>query len=177
MLGAFLINVSIVTLETAGTQQQAESQAESQEGLIATVNGGDDGTIVNVTAINGSTLDNQTARGTATEAVINNGSSSGNNVSITIGVSIVSGASILTDTAFQPNPVNVSVLVGTVIWANEDLVPHTVTSGENGEPDGKFDSSIIGPEETFSFTFTEAGAYSYFCILHPNMVGTVNVMS
>jgi plastocyanin len=28
---------------------------------------------------------------------------------------------------------------------------------------------------TFSHTFTEAGQYPYFSVLHPNMVGTVSV--
>jgi plastocyanin len=119
-------------------------------------------------------IDNNIAAGTTTEPVTNNGSSNSNDAAANTGVSIVSDASILTDSAFHPNPVNVSVL-GTVTWANHDLVPHTVTSGENGQADGKFDSSIMGPEETFSFTFTEAGNYPYFCMLHPNMVGIVRV--
>jgi plastocyanin len=94
-------------------------------------------------------------------------------------VSIVSGASSLTDTAFQPNPVQVSV-GSTVTWTNDDSQPHTVTSGSNGQPDGKFDSSpnfnpLLNPGQTFSHTFTEAGQYPYYCALHPNMVGTVSV--
>jgi plastocyanin len=28
---------------------------------------------------------------------------------------------------------------------------------------------------TLEHTFTEAGEYPYFCLLHPNMVGTVSV--
>ena len=75
-------------------------------------------------------------------------------------VSIPSGSSSLTDTAFQPNPVQVSV-ADTVTWTNDDLQPHTVTSGENGAPDGKFDSSpnfnpLLNPGQTFSHTFTIA---------------------
>jgi plastocyanin len=31
------------------------------------------------------------------------------------------------------------------------------------------------PAGTFEYTFTEAGEVPYFCILHPNMVGTVSV--
>jgi nitrite reductase (NO-forming) len=94
-------------------------------------------------------------------------------------VSIVPGASSLTDTAFQPNPIQVSV-GDTVTWTNGDTQPHTVTSGENGTPDGKFDSSpnfnpLLVPGQTFSHTFTEAGQYPYYCALHPNMVGTVSV--
>ncbi len=38
-----------------------------------------------------------------------------------------------------------------------------------------FDSGIMVPGATFDFTFTEAGEYPYFCILHPNVVGIVIV--
>src|SRR5829696_3506859 len=94
-------------------------------------------------------------------------------------VSIVSGSSSLTDTAYQPNPIQVSVGT-TVTWTNDDSQPHTVTSGSNGQPDNKFNSSpnfnpLLNPGQTFSFTFTEEGNYPYFCTLHPNMVGTVSV--
>jgi plastocyanin len=94
-------------------------------------------------------------------------------------VSIVSGSSSLTDTAYQPNPIQVSVGT-TVTWTNNDSQPHTVTSGSNVQPDGKFDSSpnfnpLMAPGQTFSHTFTEAGEYPYYCALHPNMVGTVSV--
>ena len=87
-------------------------------------------------------------------------------------VSIVPGASSLTDTAYSPNPVQVSE-GATVTWTNDDAQPHTTTSRENVTPDGKFDSGILAPKGTFDFTFTEAGEYPYFCLLHPNMVGTV----
>ena len=89
-------------------------------------------------------------------------------------VSIVPGSASLTDTAFQPNPVQVSVGT-TVTWTNNDAQPHTATSGQNATPDGMFDSSIMAPGATFEHTFTEAGEYPYFCLLHPNMVGTVSV--
>jgi nitrite reductase (NO-forming) len=91
-----------------------------------------------------------------------------------IGVSIVPGSSSLTDDANQPNPAQVSV-GGTVTWSNDDSQPHTVTSGEAVTPDGNFDSGIMAPAATFEHTFTEAGEFPYFCLLHPNMVGTVSV--
>src|SRR5215217_2894695 len=90
--------------------------------------------------------------------------------------SIVRGSSELTDDAYQPNPIEVSI-DDTVTWTNDDIAQHTVTSGEGGEPDGEFDSSIMSTGTTFEHTFTEAGEYPYFCTLHPNMVGTVIVMS
>jgi plastocyanin len=89
-------------------------------------------------------------------------------------VSIVPSSSILTTDAFSPNPIQVSVGT-TVTWTNDDAQPHTVNSGENATPSGLFDSPIMAPQATFRFTFTEAGEYPYFCILHPNMVGSVSV--
>ena len=92
----------------------------------------------------------------------------------TTSVSIVQGSSTLTTDAYQPNPVQVSV-GSTVTWTNNDAQPHTATSGENATPDGRFDSGIMAPAATFDHTFTEAGEFPYFCLLHPNMVGTVSV--
>ena len=97
-------------------------------------------------------------------------------------VSIVPGASSgLTNNAFQPNPIQVSI-GDTVTWTNDDSQPHTVTSGINGQPDGRFDSSpnfnpLLASRQTFEYAFTEAGEYPYFCQLHPNMVGTVSVIN
>jgi nitrite reductase (NO-forming) len=90
------------------------------------------------------------------------------------GVSIVPGSSSLTTDSYEPNPVEVSTGT-TVTWTNDDAQPHTATSGEAVTPDGRFDSGIMAPAATFDFTFTEAGEYPYFCLLHPNMVGTVSV--
>jgi aldose sugar dehydrogenase len=92
------------------------------------------------------------------------------------GVSIVPSSSELTDTAYQPNPVQVNV-GATVTWTNDDSTAHTVTSGENVTSDGNFDSGIMAPAATFEHTFAEAGEFPYFCLLHPNMVGTVSVIS
>ncbi|HXG05722.1 MAG TPA: plastocyanin/azurin family copper-binding protein [Nitrososphaera sp.] len=92
---------------------------------------------------------------------------------------IRAGSSSLTDDAYSPNPIEINV-GDTVTWTNRDSTPHTVTSGVNGVPDGKFDSSpnfnpLIAPQQKFSHTFAEAGEFPYYCGLHPNMVGTVIV--
>ncbi len=97
-------------------------------------------------------------------------------------VSVVPGSSTLTDTAYNPNPVEVTV-GQTVVWTNDDSAFHTVTSGTVGAADaGKaFDSGLAGPTaltskgKTFEHTFDAAGEYPYFCTLHPAMVGTVIV--
>jgi plastocyanin len=93
----------------------------------------------------------------------------------TTSISIVPGSTSLTDIAYQPNPVQISV-GDTIIWTNDDSEPHTATSGQNARADGRFDSGIMASTRTFEHTFTEPGEYPYFCILHPNMVGTVSVL-
>src|SRR6188472_2069010 len=97
-------------------------------------------------------------------------------------VSIVSGASTLTDTAFSPNSIEVTV-GQTVVWTNDDSAFHTVTSGTAGAADAgkEFDSGLTGPTaltskgKTFEHTFNRIGDYPYFCTLHPAMVGNVIV--
>jgi plastocyanin len=49
------------------------------------------------------------------------------------------------------------------------------TSDQFVTPANRFDYGILAPAATFDFTFTEAGEYPYFCLLHPNQVGTVIV--
>jgi hypothetical protein len=64
-------------------------------------------------------------------------------------ISIVAGSSSLTDGAYQPNPVQISIGRHTITWTNDDDSQlHTVTSGVNGQSDGRFDSSIMAPAAT-----------------------------
>ena len=84
-------------------------------------------------------------------------------------ITIVSGASGLTSTAYNPNPITVSVGT-TVSWLNSDNTTHT--SVANG---GLFSSPNIAPNSRFNFTFTAAGSFPYRCTIHPNMVGTITV--
>jgi len=72
-------------------------------------------------------------------------------------------------------PANTDVAPGTkVTWTNKDSVGHTVTSGARPNKDGKFDGPL-GAGDTFSFTFTTAGTYQYFCTVHSSMNGTITV--
>ncbi len=64
----------------------------------------------------------------------------------------------------------------TVTWVNRDLEEHSSTSGSPAAPDGRWDSKAISPGGSFSFTFTEAGSFPYFCIHHVNMKATVTVV-
>lgn len=89
-------------------------------------------------------------------------------------VTIPSGAAEQTITEFY-SPKSVSVKVSdSVLWQNSDIGFHTVTSGK-GSSDGLFDSGLYGPGETFSFQFSKAGTFDYFCVVHPWMTGSVTV--
>jgi nitrite reductase (NO-forming) len=95
-------------------------------------------------------------------------------------VSIMKGATTLDNKAFSPNPVKIKV-GSTVVWTNNDNNIHTVTSGAPNSPNAGqvFDSgltSLISPSKTYSHKFTSAGEFSYFCRLHPNMVGQIEVV-
>ncbi|QWG20086.1 cupredoxin family copper-binding protein [Bradyrhizobium sediminis] len=69
---------------------------------------------------------------------------------------------------FEPQQLNVKVGT-TVTWKNRDDIPHTVVSA------GKFRSKTLDTDDSFSFTFTSAGDYKYFCSLHPHMTGMIRV--
>jgi amicyanin len=68
-------------------------------------------------------------------------------------------------------PPSLTVKAGmTVIWRNEDDIPHTVASSTR-----VFKSKALDTDDNFSFTFTEPGSYEYFCSLHPHMTGKIVV--
>jgi plastocyanin len=72
---------------------------------------------------------------------------------------------------FTFNPDTVTVAVNsTVTWVNKDDIPHTIAS-----TDGAFKSMALDTEDKYSYTFTKAGTYPYYCSLHPKMVGKVVV--
>ena len=74
---------------------------------------------------------------------------------------------------FSFGPAALTVSVGTTVtWINRDDFPHTVVSSD--EPKA-FKSKVLDTDEKFSFTFSKAGTYPYFCSIHPKMTGTVMV--
>ena len=72
---------------------------------------------------------------------------------------------------FTFGPKIATVKVGqTVTWTNDDDIPHTVVA-----VDHSFKSKVLDTGEHFTFTFTKAGLFPYFCSLHPHMTGRVIV--
>lgn len=63
---------------------------------------------------------------------------------------------------FAFNPSTLQVTVGTkVTWTNADSVSHSTTSDT-----GIWDSGLLGNGASFSYTFTQAGTYPFYCKPH-----------
>jgi plastocyanin len=76
----------------------------------------------------------------------------------------------IADLAFAPEELTIAA-GSAVTWVNMDpSLPHTATSD-----DEVFDSGNLTEGDEFSFTFEEAGTFSYFCQVHPTMRGTIVV--
>lgn len=95
---------------------------------------------------------------------------------IIVKVSIIPGS-------WDPNqkdnyvPKHIDVIIGvnnTVVWTNDEEldIAHTVTDDLN-----RFDSGLFGKGQQFKYTFTRQGEYSYHCVPHPWMRGSVTVVS
>jgi plastocyanin len=78
---------------------------------------------------------------------------------------------VITIDNFTFTPKELTVAVGTTVkWVNHDDIPHTIV-----EKKTSFRSKALDTDDSYSFTFTSAGTFDYFCGLHPHMVGQVIV--
>jgi plastocyanin len=70
------------------------------------------------------------------------------------------------------NPSTITVAKGTTVtWTNKDNMAHTVNSTTN-----VFSSNgQINPGSSYQFTFTTSGTFTYQCLIHNGMTGTVVV--
>ena len=106
-----------------------------------------------------------------------NATSAGGGNQTTVVMPLGSSAST-SGAGYEPDPVTVSP-GSSVIWDNQDNALHTATSGnpETAVTDGKFDTGLLSANQASEpITMpTEPGEYTYFCTLHPFLVGTVTV--
>lgn len=66
-------------------------------------------------------------------------------------------------TGFKFVPERLEVNAGdTVVWKNEDIVPHTATGK-------KFDSKSLDKGQSWSYVTKQAGSFPYICRFHPTM--------
>ncbi len=96
-------------------------------------------------------------------------------------ITIVQGASLMTTTAFSPNPKTVSLAGGgEVRWVNQDggsvYGGGTPTAHQIMSDDAAFDTSEpFTPGQSYTVILATTGTYHYHCNIHPNMVGTITV--
>jgi plastocyanin len=57
-----------------------------------------------------------------------------------------------------------------IVWLNKDLFPHTVTATGKA-----FDSGSIEPGGSWTYAANKVGEFSYGCIFHPTMKGSLRV--
>ena len=96
-------------------------------------------------------------------------------------ITIVKGASLMTTTAFSPNPKTISLADGgQVRWVNADggsvYGGGTETAHQIMSDDAAFDTSEpFSPGQSYTVILSTTGTYHYHCNIHPNMVGTITV--
>ena len=72
---------------------------------------------------------------------------------------------------FTFTPATLTVTPGTTVtWENDDDIPHTIVT-----PTLKARSKPLDTGDKYSFPFTTAGSFEYFCGLHPHMKGMITV--
>lgn len=75
----------------------------------------------------------------------------------------------IVDFSFEPPALTIND--GDIVtWTNNGAIIHTSTSNT-----GVWDSGILNPGNSFSFTFNGAGDYQYHCAIHTTMTGTITV--
>jgi plastocyanin len=73
---------------------------------------------------------------------------------------------------FTFNPPTITVKPGdSITWVNKDDIPHNVREATAG----KFKCAVMDTGEKCTVAFKDVGEFSYFCSLHPHMVGKVIV--
>jgi plastocyanin len=99
-------------------------------------------------------------------------------------ISIVAGAQSKGPSAFNPDPLTISLGGGGLVtWFNDDVARSDGYGGTTGgvvhnitADDGAFASGTVAPSSTFETTYTATGTYGYHCSIHPTMKGSVVVI-
>lgn len=72
---------------------------------------------------------------------------------------------------FQYTPATLDVARGdTVLWINQDVVPHTATADDQA-----WDTGAVGAKESGRVVVEQRGTYMYGCAFHPNMKAELSV--
>jgi plastocyanin len=76
----------------------------------------------------------------------------------------------MANTAFAPATITASA-GDVVVWTNNDTLPHTATVTD----DPTCTTEQLAGGASGGIVFNTAGSYAFFCKVHPNMTGTVEV--
>jgi len=108
----------------------------------------------------------------------NTTASSQSSGSTSLGPQVIMPNGVGSNQTLNFSPTIITVVIGvnnTVTWINSDTSPHTVTSKTVPSSATGFDSGNMNAGAKFSYTFTVAGTYTYYCQYHFWMQGTVIV--
>lgn len=94
-------------------------------------------------------------------------------------VSILDGSSVQGTPDYEPDSANAS-LDSLVTWVNQDMVPHTATSGTDpADPQSGelFESGFLNQGDDYSIPAADIGKgeHSYYCKVHPFMTSTLTI--
>lgn len=93
----------------------------------------------------------------------------------------IAGAIVLMTAKIRFEPADLTIRAGeTVTWRNDGTIPHTTTDDPAQNPvatshaeyaqlpagAAPWNSGLLQPGQSFSYTFTVPGGYHYFCIPH-----------
>ncbi len=97
-----------------------------------------------------------------------------------VGTTIVIPVGAGTNQSLSYQPATITVVVGvnnTLVWNDNDPIPHTVTSNQVPSGVESFDSGNLNKGDSFSVTLNIPGTYLYHCSYHGWMKGTIIVKS
>jgi plastocyanin len=101
----------------------------------------------------------------------------------TTAIAILQGAAVQGSPDYDPDAAQVPV-GNSIVWDNEDTVPHTATSGtgpQDPESAQLFDTGIVnGGEESTAVELqgvSEGQTIPYYCIVHPYMTAELTIVA
>ncbi|MFI6008580.1 cupredoxin family copper-binding protein [Streptomyces sp. NPDC051243] len=81
----------------------------------------------------------------------------------------------VTMSGYAYSPATLTIPAGsTVTWTNQDTAPHDV---KTTSAPAAFHSPMLDKGGSWSFTFTTAGTYAYYCTVHPSMTARIVVQA
>ena len=77
---------------------------------------------------------------------------------------------------FAFSPATLTIEIGDIVtWTNFDGSPHTASSTTVPSGATTFESGTLSVSDSYSFTFTTAGEYAYWCNFHTHMKASITV--